>query len=67
MPDRGPIAAVDDKAEFQESELAALKPTLLVVDWNALEVEICRRKRVKSTLYCAVKSLTSAILNSGRH
>ena len=60
-------AASDRKAEFQESELAALKPTLLVADWNALEVEICIRKRVKSTLYCAVKSLKSAILNSGRH
>ena len=44
-----PRAAIDDKAEFQESELAALKPTLLVADWNALEVEICIRKRVKSS------------------
>ena len=32
-------AVIDDKAEFQESELAALKPTLLVAEWNALEAE----------------------------
>ena len=42
-------AAFDDKAKFQESELAALKPTLLVADWNALEVEISIQKRVKSS------------------
>ena len=39
----------DDKAEFQESELAALKPTLLVAEQNSLEAEICLEKRVKST------------------
>ena len=30
----------DDKAELQESELAALKPTLLMADWNAAEAYI---------------------------
>ena len=30
----------DDKAELQDSELAALKPTLLVADWNAAEADI---------------------------
>ena len=45
------VTFIDDKAEFQESELAALKPTLLVADWNALEVEICIRKRVKFIRY----------------
>ena len=42
------MTAFDDKAELQEFEPTALKPTLLVADWNALEAEICLRKRVKS-------------------
>jgi len=40
----------DDKAEVQEFVLTALKPTLLVADWNVLKVEICPRNRVMSRL-----------------
>ena len=48
----GPCSAIDDKAEFQESESTALKPTLPVADWNALEAGICLRKRIKSGRNC---------------